>query len=159
MTLTALVGSGAPKKENTKRVNTRGNLKSQKVNQMKISKSFSLPWAPEIPAAWLGAAVFWKESCRQKGKMCTVTQGSLLRTSNSSGKEREGDTRAETSSASLLFLRGSCSVVLLLLFQAADFCLSSVRPYAAVTPSPRLLRTNKREGGLGERTKPGFDHI
>lgn len=40
---TALVGSGAPKKENTKRVNTTGNLKSQKVNQMKISKSFSLP--------------------------------------------------------------------------------------------------------------------
>lgn len=39
----ALVGSGAPREENTKRVNTRGNLKSQKVNQMKISKSFSLP--------------------------------------------------------------------------------------------------------------------
>lgn len=84
--------------------------------------------------------------------MCTVTQESLLQTSNSSGKEREGDTQAETSSASLFLLQGSCSVALLLLFQAADFSLSSVRPYAAVTPSPRLLRTNKHEGGLGGRT-------
>lgn len=35
--------------------------------------------------------------------MCTVTQESLLQNSNSSGKERVGDTQGESASASVVF--------------------------------------------------------